>query len=311
MPDQGPLLRLATRGSQLALWQAHAAARQLGAAGFATELLPFTTKGDQVLDRSLDKIGSKGVFTEELEQSLHEGQTHLAVHSAKDLPSTLPPGLEIVAFMEREQVNDVVLSLNPDFRLEGRQAVIGTSSTRRKALLQRHYPHLLAADVRGNLQTRLQKLKDGKYDALLLAYAGVHRMKFDEYISTIIPADLFVPAVGQGSVAIECAENMPAELKAQVKAALNHEPTAICLRAERAFLRTLEGGCSIPVFGYAQLVNGQVHLKGGIISLDGRELVEDAVTVAPEDAEQAGQQLGQRILDLGGGEILRAIRQKA
>jgi hydroxymethylbilane synthase len=308
LTTSAPLIRIGTRASQLALWQAREVATRLELAGFSTELVPITTKGDQVLDRSLDKIGSKGVFTEELEQSLRDGETQLAVHSAKDLPSTLPADLELLAFMEREKVNDVVLSLDPNFRMDQPQAIIGTSSTRRKALLKRYYPHSISVEARGNLQTRLEKLKRGDFQALLLAYAGVHRMEFDEYITAIIPEQEFVPAVGQGSVAVQCATSLDQELKTAIANVLDHTPTRACLTAERAFLRSLEGGCSIPVFGLATIKGYQLELTGGIISLDGKELITETMSAPIDAAEALGFKLGALVLDEGADRILREIR---
>ncbi|ARS37509.1 hydroxymethylbilane synthase [Pontibacter actiniarum] len=302
-------IRIGTRGSKLALWQAEAAAEKLQAAGFKTELVIISTKGDQVLDKSLDKIGSKGVFTEELEVALREGQVEIAVHSAKDVQSTIPADLELVAFMEREQVNDVILSFDPDFKLERESnAVIGTSSTRRKALLKKYYPNISTAESRGNLQTRLRKLEEKQFDALMLAYAGVSRMGYDHLIVHTFPEYEFIPAAGQGSVAIECARNLEPELKKGLKQALNHTQTHVCLLAERAFLRTMEGGCSIPSFALATLTGEGVSITGGIVSLDGKILLQETLEGPTVAAEEMGEELANIILGQGGDEILRSIR---
>jgi len=302
-------IRIGTRGSKLALWQAEAAAEKLQAAGFKTELVIISTKGDQVLDKSLDKIGSKGVFTEELEVALREGQVEIAVYSAKDVQSTIPADLELVAFMEREQVNDVILSFDPDFKLERESnAVIGTSSTRRKALLKKYYPNISTAESRGNLQTRLRKLEEKQFDALMLAYAGVSRMGYDHLIVHTFPEYEFIPAAGQGSVAIECARNLEPELKKGLKQALNHTQTHVCLLAERAFLRTMEGGCSIPSFALATLTGEGVSITGGIVSLDGKILLQETLEGPTVAAEEMGEELANIILGQGGDEILRSIR---
>lgn len=248
-----PIIRLATRASRLALWQTEHVATLLNQAGLATEIVPMQTIGDQVLDRSLAKIGAKGVFTEELEESLRRGDTHLAVHSAKDVQSTIPPDLELLAFLEREQVNDVVISFQENFDITRPGILLGTSSTRRKALLRRFYPHANTAEARGNLQTRVRKLEEGQYDALLLAYAGVHRMGYDHLIRHVLPTGHFVPPVGQGSIAVESSRFLDNGLKQRIKQALDHPATHRCLLAERAFLRTMEGGCSIPSFALATL----------------------------------------------------------
>ncbi|WP_068840076.1 hydroxymethylbilane synthase [Pontibacter akesuensis] len=302
-------IRIGTRGSKLALWQAETVAEKLQAAGFKTELVIISTKGDQVLDKSLAKIGSKGVFTEELEVCLREGQVEIAVHSAKDVQSTIPADLELIAFMEREEVNDVLLSFDPNFKLEREsKAIIGTSSTRRKAQLRKYYPNITTAESRGNLQTRLRKLEEKQFDALMLAYAGVRRMGYEELIVHTFPADEFVPATGQGSVAVECAKNLDIELKKGLKQALNHTETHVCLLAERAFLRTMEGGCSIPTFALASLSDEGLSITGGIISLDGAILLRETMQGPTVTAEEMGEELANTILSQGGDEILRSIR---
>jgi hydroxymethylbilane synthase len=303
-------INIGTRGSKLALWQAHAVADRLQAAGLDTEIVIISTKGDQILDRSLDKIGSKGVFTEELEIGLRDGSIDIAVHSAKDVQSSIPEDLELVAFMEREKVNDVILSFNPDFKLErDSKVVIGTSSTRRRALLKKYYPNVTTAESRGNLQTRLQKLKDGQFDALMLAYAGVFRMGYDDLIVHTFPEDEFIPAAGQGSVAVECARNLEPELKQQLKDALDHADTHVCLVAERAFLRTMEGGCSIPSFALATLTaDGNVSIQGGLVSLDGQQHLYEKFEGGQEEAEALGVKLAETILGRGGDQILKEIR---
>lgn len=311
MPDQANIpIRIATRGSRLALWQTHHVAEKLRAARFTVDIEIIQTKGDLVLDRSLDKIGAKGVFTEELEECLRNGTVDIAVHSAKDLQSTLPDDLEIVAFMEREQVNDVVISFDSSFTLDRDQIVIGTSSTRRRALLKRYYPDVITAECRGNLQTRLQKLKDGQYDAILLAYAGVHRMQYSHLITEILPEDKFVPAAGQGSIAIECAKNLPLAKKIAIRNCLDHEATHVCLAAERAFLRTMEGGCSIPSFALATMHGSHVEITGGIVSLDGQQMITDTLQAPPHEVIALGEKLGQNILSMGGDQILQAIKEQ-
>lgn len=302
-------IRIGTRGSKLALWQAEATAEKLQAAGFKTELVIISTKGDQVLDKSLAKIGSKGVFTEELEVALREGAVEIAVHSAKDVQSSIPADLELVAFMEREQVQDVLLSFDPDFELErDSEVVIGTSSTRRRAMLKKFYPNVRTEESRGNLQTRLRKLEEKQFDALMLAYAGVHRMGYTNLIVHTFPEDEFIPAVGQGSVAIECARNLEPELKRALKQALNHTNTHICLLAERAFLRTMEGGCSIPTFALAHLCEEGVSITGGIVSLDGQTMLKETLQGPTVAAEEMGEQLANLILSQGGDEILKSIK---
>ena len=309
MPEKkNKTVRIATRGSRLALWQTHFVAEKLRKSGFEVEIEVINTKGDMVLDRSLDKIGAKGVFTEELEESLRTGTVDIAVHSAKDLQSVLPEDLELVAFMEREQVNDVVISFDSHFSLDQEQIVVGTSSTRRRALLNRYYPNVLASECRGNLQARLQKLKDGQYDAILLAYAGVHRMQYNHLITEILPVDKFVPAAGQGSIAIECAKNLEINFKLAIKECLDHEATHLCLLAERSFLRTMEGGCSIPSFALATIQENKISITGGVVSLDGQQMITDTIQAPVTEAIALGEKLGNTILQMGGDEILNAIR---
>ena len=304
-------IRLATRASRLALWQTEHVASLLQKAGFATEIVPMQTTGDAVQDRSLAKIGSKGVFTEELEISLLRGETHLAVHSAKDVQSSIPRELELLAFLEREQVNDVVLSFDEHFSLDKPGIVLGTSSTRRKAQLRRFYPNASTAEARGNLQTRLRKLEEGQFDALVLAYAGVHRMGYGHLVRHTLPAHQFVPATGQGSIAIECAADLDADLKSRLKSALDHLATHTCLLAERAFLHTMEGGCSIPSFALATLdEHGHLRLHGGLISLSGEEYVEEIQRVGTAaEAKALGVSVADAVLGRGGREILASIRE--
>ncbi|ALD20162.1 hydroxymethylbilane synthase [Hymenobacter sp. DG25A] len=305
-------IRIGTRGSKLALWQANHVADELQKAGLATEIVIITTKGDIVLDRSLDKIGAKGVFTEELEEGLRTGHVDIAVHSAKDVQSSIPDDLELLAFMRRERVNDVVVSFDTTFDIHRPDLILGTSSTRRKAMLQRFYPNATTAESRGNLQTRLRKLEEGQYHALVLAYAGVHRMEYDGLIRHVLPETQFVPATGQGSVAIECARSLDADLKAQLKVALDHQATHICLLAERAFLRTMEGGCSIPSFALATFgLEGVLQLHGGLISLNGEHYIDEKLTTAnAQHAEDLGVRVAESVLSRGGQEILAAIRQE-
>ena len=308
MPDT--LIRLATRASRLALWQTEHVAALLNQAGLATEIVPMQTVGDKVLDRSLAKIGAKGVFTEELEESLRHGDTHLAIHSAKDVQSTIPPDLELLAFLAREKVNDVVISFQENFDLTRPGIVLGTSSTRRRALVRRFYPQANLVEMRGNLQTRLRKLEEGQCDALLLAYAGVHRMGYDSLIRYELPADHFVPPVGQGSIAVECSRFLANDLKIRIKQALDDPATHRCLLAERAFLRTMEGGCSIPSFALATFTEaGAIRLHGGLISLGGEEYVDTVQTAPAEQAEGLGMAVAERVLSSGGAAIMASIRE--
>ncbi|MFT6202818.1 MAG: hydroxymethylbilane synthase [Spirosomataceae bacterium] len=301
-------IKIGTRASKLALWQAYFIEEKLQAAGATTKIVTIETKGDKILDRALSKIGSKGIFTEELEEQLLDGRIDIAVHSAKDLQSDLGENFEIVAFTEREKINDVLVSRNKELNVHsGKPFVIGTSSTRRVAMLRAYFPHLKVVDMRGNLQTRIRKLDENHCDALLLAYAGVHRMGYHDMVIHEFDSEKFTPAVGQGSIAVEVATILPEEKKELVKKACNHTETERRLRIERAFLRTMNGGCSIPVFGLATLT----EFTAGIISLDGTEVLRETIKVSNSDsAEVIGDNVAKTILEAGGERILKEIRNK-
>ncbi len=303
------LIRIGTRGSKLAMWQANHVAELIRPSGYTTEIIPIDTRGDKILNVSIAKIGSKGVFTEEIEEKLLEGSIDIAVHSAKDLSSELNDELELIAFTEREQPNDVIVSLDKSFSLKNEGIRVGTSSTRRVAFLKHFYPHIESISVRGNLQTRVEKLKGGACDALILAYAGIHRMGFDDLVVEKIETSYFVPPVGQGSIAIECHKKLSFDKKEVIERWVNHQATETCVRAERAFLKTLEGGCSIPSFGFAWIEGQTLTLKAGIISLDGKQLVKVKHSANLEDAKELGKKIATEVLANGGEEILTEIRR--
>lgn len=304
-------IRIGTRKSKLAMWQTETVARFLNGAGMETEIASMETIGDKVLDTSIAKIGSKGVFTVELEDQLVSGQTDIAVHSAKDMQSKLPEEFELIAFTEREKVNDVLVSRNADINIKnsGQALVVGTSSVRRRAFLRHHYPHVKIVEMRGNLQTRIRKMDEGACDALLLAYAGVKRMGYDDMIVHEFDASEFVPPVGQGCIAIEAATTLDAEKKDKVRASVNNIQSEICLLAERGFLRKLEGGCSIPAFGYAVLEDSEITLRVGLASLDGGQIIETTMTGTIDSPEELGDRAGTYILENGGRELLAEIRR--
>lgn len=303
---QREIIKIGTRKSKLALWQANYVADLLDEGGFQPELIPIETKGDKIQSVSLSKIGSKGVFTEELELMLMRGQIDIAVHSAKDLQSSLPPGFSVLSFCERESPDDVIVA-DKEIDLNSTNLVLGTSSTRRIAMLKHFYPHIKTIDARGNLQTRLEKLKLGLMDGLVLAYAGVRRMNYDDKIQYWFDVDRFVPPVGQGSVAIETHERLSADTALKIKALTNHSLTEKMLLAERAFLRGMDGGCSIPVFGHAQMeMDGQIELVGGIASLDGKKLIKR--TMYGNEPETLGYSLADEILQSGGKAVLEEVK---
>jgi hydroxymethylbilane synthase len=304
------IFRIGTRGSKLALWQAEYVASLIHPSGYQTEIVPIETRGDKILNVSIAKIGSKGVFTEEIEEKLLDGSIDIAVHSAKDLSSELHDELELVGFTEREIANDVLISVNKNISLKAGNIKVGTSSTRRVAFLKHFYPAIEPVNVRGNLQTRITKLKNGECDALLLAYAGVHRMGYDDLIVEKIETSYFVPSVGQGTIAIECHKKLNFAKKEIIGRWVNHPETEACIRAERSFLKAIQGGCSIPVFGYAHLEGNLISLKGGIISLDGTQVIKVKRNGIIEDAKELGESVASEVLSRGGADILKNIKSQ-
>jgi hydroxymethylbilane synthase len=302
-------IKIGTRGSKLALWQAYYIQDLLKKGDVTSEIVIIETKGDKILDRALSKIGSKGVFTEELENQLRTGDIDIAVHSAKDLQSELDDDLEIIAFTERENVNDVLVSHNRNLSLKnGESFVIGTSSTRRVAMLKHYYPHIKIVDMRGNLQTRLHKLEEGQCDALLLAYAGIHRMGYHDLIIHQFSTDEFTPPVGQGCIAVEASKNFDEDKRLIIRSLVNNYLTETCLKAERAYLQKLQGGCSIPSFGWCVFGENKLEMTAGIISLDGQKVVRESGKSGYENAEKLGKDIAQKVLENGGNEILKLIK---
>lgn len=303
-------IRIGTRGSKLALWQAEHVAELIKPSGYRTEIVPIETRGDTVLDVSIAKIGSKGVFTEELEAGLLNSSIDIAVHSAKDLSSELPEHLELIAFTKREIVNDVIISFDKNFSISKGNPVIGTSSTRRVAFVKHFYHNAETVPIRGNIQTRIEKMKDGACDALLLAYAGLHRMGYDDLIVEKIETSYFVPPVGQGSIVVECHQKLSFDKKEVIERWVNDPETEDCIRTERAFLKAMQGGCSVPVFGYAHYEGTLITLKGGAISLDGQRVVKVKRSAMPADSKELGKAVAHEVLENGGREILEEIKAK-
>jgi len=304
-------VRIASRKSQLALVQTYWVQEELQKhfPEITFEVQTMSTQGDKILDVALAKIGDKGLFTKELEVGMLNGDSDIAVHSLKDLPTRLPEGLMLGCVSEREDPADalVVHENHKDKQLETLPAgaIIGTSSLRRLAQLRHHYPHLEFKDIRGNLNTRLQKLDDGEYDAIILAVAGLTRLGMSDRIHQIIPSSISLHAVGQGALGIECREGDSDIL--EIIKVLEHTPTAQRCYAERAFLRELEGGCQVPI-GVNTVINGdQLTLTGMVASLDGKRLIKDSVTGNATDAEALGIQLAHQLKDQGAQEILNEI----
>ena len=292
------------------MWQTETIAGYLNNAGMETQIRSMETIGDKILDTSIAKIGSKGVFTAELEDQLASGLTDIAVHSAKDMQSQLPEGFSLIAFTEREKVNDVLVSSDRsiDITNSERPLIVGTSSVRRRAFLKHHYPHVSIVEMRGNLQTRIKKMQAGDCDALMLAYAGVKRMGYGDMVIMEFDEQQFVPPVGQGCIAIEAATALAPERLERIRACLNNKVSEVCLLAERAFLKKLEGGCSIPAFGYAVIDGTELTLTAGLASLDGSRILRITEKGSAQDPEKLGERVGEYILNNGGREMLAEIR---
>jgi hydroxymethylbilane synthase len=305
------MITIGSRKSKLAMWQTETVAGFLNDAGMETKISSMETIGDKILDTSIAKIGSKGVFTVELEDQLASGLTDIAVHSAKDMQSQLPEGFTLIAFTEREKANDVLVSADGSIDIidSSRPLVVGTSSVRRRAFLRHHYPHVEIVEMRGNLQTRIKKMKGGDCDALMLAYAGVKRMGYEDMVVMEFDEQQFVPPVGQGCIAIETATSLVPEKLERIRACLNNPVSETCLLAERAFLKKLEGGCSIPAFGYAVLDGDEITLTAGLASLDGTEILRTTEKGSAQEPEKLGKSVGEYILNNGGREMLAEIRR--
>lgn len=301
-------LKIATRQSPLALWQAEYIRARLEAlhAGLNVELVTFVTQGDKILDTPLAKIGGKGLFVKELEAALLDGRADLAVHSMKDVPMALPEGLSLAVICEREDPLDAFVSNTyASFQDLPQGAKVGTSSLRRKCQILKARPDLEIIDLRGNVGTRLSKLDAGQYDAIILASAGLKRLGLSERIRHTLTPEVSLPAVGQGALGLECRTNDQAVLELILP--LMDDETNVCVRAERAFNAYLEGGCQVPIAGYATLKDGQLSMEGRVGSVDGQALLSAQLSAAPEQAEQLGEQLAQNLLAQGAGELLKAL----
>jgi hydroxymethylbilane synthase len=302
-------LIIGTRGSKLARWQAHFVRDQLTKiADLRTEIKIITTSGDRTLDAPLEQLG-EGVFVKEIEAMLLNGEIDLAVHSMKDLPTVLPPGLIIGAICDRHDVRDSLISRN-GWTLNSLPpgAIVGTCSPLRKAQVLRQRPDLTITDIRGNIDTRLRKLRDGRYDAIVLAKAGLDRLGWSNQISEILSTDIALPAAGQGALGIEVRADdagFPALLER-----VNHEPTAAAVTAERALLKELGGGCHVPMGAWARVEHGALKIEGGVLSCDGRISIRDTAGGPMDGGEAAGRQLAQRLLSQGADRILHQARAR-
>lgn len=298
-------LVIATRRSRLALWQAEHVRERLGKlhAGLAIELLPLTTRGDELVDRRLDAAGGKGLFVKELETAMAEGRADLAVHSIKDVPADLPPGFALAAISAREDPRDVFVSSK--YRSIGampKAATLGTSSLRRSAQIAERHPGIEVRLLRGNVDTRLAKLDRGDYDAIVLAAAGLTRLGLEARITRRLEADEMLPAPGQGALGIECVAGR-AEVAALL-APLGDGPTTICVRAERAVSRALGGSCALPLAAYAELHASRIRLRALVASTDGKRVIRCEVEGDAADPQGLGERAANELRRQGAEEIL-------
>ncbi|MBI5195227.1 MAG: hydroxymethylbilane synthase [Nitrospirae bacterium] len=323
---------IATRGSKLALWQANWVKAQLEKRnpGLTIDLKKIKTTGDKILDVPLAKVGGKGLFVKEIEDALLRKEADLAVHSMKDVPTDLPKGLYIAVILKREDPRDAFITKISNsipnksgqisnFKSLPKGASVGTSSLRRMCQLLSIRPDLKIAQLRGNLDTRIRKLEGGQFDAIIVAAAGVKRLGMAEKITEILEPDISLPAIAQGAVGIECRTDD--KFINELIAPLNHEKTSICVRAERAFLKKLEGGCQVPIAAHARLVESQgsksdasrithhelLFMEGLVGSVSGDRIIKDSIQGKPEDAEKLGLKLAEELISKGAGKILAEV----
>lgn len=314
MPHKLNSLVIATRESALALWQAHHVRSliQKLEPGLNVSVLGMTTEGDRRQDSSLATIGGKGLFVKELEQALHDGRADIAVHSMKDIPMELPDGFMIAAITVREEPRDAFVS-NRFTSLQTLPAgsIVGTSSLRRQSQIRARRPDLEVQPLRGNVQTRLRKLDENRFSAIILAAAGLNRLGLQQRIAQLLEPEQSLPAVGQGALGIECCIDRP-ELR-EFLAPLDDAQTRWCVEAERSLSRALAGSCSVPLGGYAQIIGDQIRLRGLVAMPDGSRLIEDEMMMLCSDAVPAamGQNVARRLADRGAKEILASLESLA
>lgn len=302
------IIKIATRQSPLALWQAEYVADRLQQAhpGIKTELIKMVTKGDKILDAPLAKIGGKGLFVKELEQGMLEGIADIAVHSMKDVPVEFPEGLHLAVILPREDPRDAFVSNKyqslgelPD------NAKIGTSSLRRQCQIAEHFPKAQILSLRGNVNTRLAKLDAGNYDAIILAAAGLKRLGFADRITQLLDTKISLPAIGQGAVGIECRVD-DVEMN-QLLEPLHDQESTIRVRAERAMNARLNGGCQVPIAGFSELINGRLFMRGLVGKPDGSVIYRAEMTGAIENADEIGRSIADELLASGAGKVLQEL----
>ena len=301
-------IRIATRKSPLALWQANFVKQNLLLAhkDLTVELIPMVTQGDIILDSPLSKIGGKGLFVKQLEQAILNNEADIAVHSIKDIPAQFPEGLMLAAICQRDEVRDAFVankyaSLND--LPEG--AIVGTSSLRRQCQLRSHFPHLIIKDLRGNVGTRLNKLDDEQYDAIILASVGLKRLSLEHRITQYIDTDLMLPAVGQGAIGIESRTDDKQIL--DIISVLDDKKSRACIQAERAMNNALQGGCQVPIAGYCRLNNDELMLQGLVGRVDGSKIIKQQITGFINEAESLGEKLAKQLLNQGADLILTEL----
>ena len=301
-------IRIGTRASALALWQAEWVKSELEKKypGMTVTLTKIKTTGDKILDVPLAKVGGKGLFVKEIEEAMLANEIDIAVHSMKDVPTFFPDGLHLSCITKREDARDALLSRNKvKFKDLPKGANVGTSSLRRQAQLMNIRPDFVIHQLRGNVDTRLRKLKEGQYDAIILAAAGVKRLGLAENVSEYIDTEISLPAIGQGALGIECRVD-DRELNDMI-AFFNHVDSRVCVTGERALLRRLEGGCQVPIACYGEMKSGKLHLAGLVGSVDGKRIIKDAIDGEPDKAEKLGVTLAEMLLRKGADVILREV----
>ena len=301
-------LVIASRESALAMWQAlHIQARlQTLYPDCNVQILGMTTTGDQILDSPLSRIGGKGLFVKELEMALIDGSADLAVHSMKDVPMNLPEGFLMAATGEREDARDAFVSnAYDDLESLPHGSIVGTSSLRRQSQLQHRFPHLIIESLRGNVQTRLRKLDEGQYAAIILAAAGLIRLQLDQRIRQLISVENSIPAVGQGALGIEVNANRDDLL--EILAPLNHEDTQLCVEAERGFSRALAGSCTVPLGAYAIRDGDTIHMTGFVASVDGTQMLREKITGEATNSDAVGRALAAKLVARGADKMLAEL----
>lgn len=301
-------IRIGTRASALALWQAEWVKSELEKKypGMTVSLTKIKTTGDKILDVPLAQVGGKGLFVKEIEEAMLANEIDIAVHSMKDVPTLFPDGLHLSCITKREDARDALLTRNNmKFKDLPQGATIGTSSLRRQAQLMSVRPDFRIQQLRGNVDTRLRKLKEGQFDAIILAAAGVRRLGLAENVSEYLDPAISLPAIGQGALGIECRVD-DRELNDLI-AFFNHQDTRTCVTGERALLRRLEGGCQVPIACYGQMMNGKLHLIGLVGSVDGKRIIKDTIEGEADKAEKLGVTLAEKLLSKGADVILREV----